>query len=205
VVNDRLIPFFLRLAILWVSVVGLALAVVLFKVFDDAVSSDSKCASAADRPEVTFMVAWPTIAIFFTLIIMIDEFLAPPIGLRPPLVKLGITLADLVFIMLNVANLTIAFTLVSKGGWACGGTSVQNTSCQKDWKGCHLLKILCSILLIGALIWNLTFSVTLVRLISIVSGFSSDAEDLVIELRERAKQGRRRPKANRPLVMEPRE
>jgi hypothetical protein len=171
----------------------------MFRLFDALPIDGDECARSTDRPEIIFMVAWPTIAIIFTLVIMIDEFLAPPIGLRPPLIKLGITLADLVFIMLNVANLTIAFTLVSRGGWACVGDS----KCEGSLRGCTLLKTLCGFLLLGALTWNLTFSVTLVRLISIVSGFSSDAEELVADLRERAKLGRRRPKANRQLVTEP--
>jgi hypothetical protein len=165
--TDRLVPLFFRLAILLISIVGLVLAGILFQQVKPITSS------------TIFIVAWPTIAIVFTLVVMTDEFLSPPIGLRPAFTKLSITLADLFFIMLNIANLTITFSLILDG-------PVCHTS-PKQLRQCKLSHALCVILFFGAVAWTITFSVTLVRLVSAVSGMTDDTQ----------------PEPLRPLITEP--
>jgi hypothetical protein len=152
--TDRLVPLFFRLAILLISIVGLVLAGILFQELLPISSS------------TIFIVAWPTIAIVYTLVVMTDEFLSPPIGLRPAFTKLSITLADLFFIMLNIANLTITFSLILEGP-VCHNSPPRPRQCK-------LSHALCVILFFGAVAWTITFSVTLVRLVSAVSGISDD-------------------------------
>ncbi len=148
-------PLVFRLLVLTFSATALALGASIFQ----HLHSDVQCVKGAS----TYMaIIVDVVAIIYILYITVDEYRAPPIGIRPSSAKLRLTLLDLLFIVFAAANLSLAFHAVNDPEWICHNGSL----CSVKDHVCEDQKALASVLLVTLIAWLSTFIVTLVRLVS---------------------------------------
>lgn len=107
------------------------------------------------------------VAIAYTGYITYDEYTSKPLGLRSPRAKMRLILLDLVFIVFDSANLSLAFQYLTDPGWACRNSDLQDTmdQCPKNDTICVRQKALTATLLIALVAWLLTFSISMFRLV----------------------------------------
>ena len=97
-------PLFFRIFIIITSIIALALA-------SDVYGHNRSCKDGSTH---TLAIIVNTIAIPYTVYITYDEFFSKPIGLRRARSKLRLLLLDLVFIIFDSANLSLAFDAGTK-------------------------------------------------------------------------------------------
>jgi hypothetical protein len=102
-------------------------------------------------------------AIPYTFYIAWDEFSSKPIGLRKPASKLRLLLLDLVFIVFEGANVSLAFFALSDGNNVCS----TNGTCARETKSCNMQKGLVAVLMVALVAWLATFIMSLTRLMNI--------------------------------------
>jgi len=102
------------------------------------------------------------IALPYIVFITVDEYRAPPIGIRPSDQKLRLTLLDLLFIVFDAANLSLAFQALNDPEWVCHRSDI----CQWQMTICDRQRALAAVLLIALVAWLTTFVVSLVRLVA---------------------------------------
>lgn len=143
-------PLFFRIFIIITSAIALALA-------SDIYGNSRGC---RDTSTHILAIIVNTIAIPYTLYIAWDEFFSRPIGLRRSRSKLRLLSLDLIFIIFDSANLSLAFG---------AGTNRDSDFRQPDQK-CREQWGLSSVLLIALLAWVSTFSLSLFRLVYKLEG-----------------------------------
>jgi uncharacterized membrane protein len=150
-----LVPLLGRITVLIYSLAAAALAGMVIK--GSAKSSDkavqSLCEGAVDR---AFLLAWPIITTVYLIAVTVDEFMAPPIGLRSPLTKLLLTIVEFLNISFQSAATSFAFTLSTLSD-SCYGTS---TSAFRQ-----RLRALPWMLLLAGMAWAAVFTVSISRLL----------------------------------------
>jgi hypothetical protein len=144
-------PLFFRTFILVTSIIALALA-------SDVKGNNRGC---KDNSTHTLAIVVNTIAIPYTLYITYDEFFSQPIGLRQPRSKLRLLVLDLVFIIFDGANLSLAFDAGTNTDPEFRGGP--NQTCSEQWG-------LVVVLLVALLAWVSTFLLSLFRLIYKLEG-----------------------------------
>jgi hypothetical protein len=147
-------PLFFRIFIMITSVIALGLA-------SDIYGNSRAC---KDNSTHTVAIVVNTIAIPYTLYITWDEFFSRPIGLRRPRSKLRLLTLDLVFIIFDSANLSLAFD---------AGTNPDYNFRQPDQK-CKEQWGLVSVLCVALVAWTSTFLLSLFRLIYKLEGETRD-------------------------------
>lgn len=151
-------PLIFRLINLTFSVASLGLSGFIFHKLHRSPS----CSNGAS----TYMaLIVDTVAVPYVVWITYDEFNSPPIGIRPPHEKLRLIFLDLIFIIFDAANTSLAFQALSDPSWACekGGT------CQLQGNVCERQKALAALLLVALLAWTVGFIVSLIRLVGRVA------------------------------------
>jgi hypothetical protein len=87
-----------------------------------------------------------------------DEYTGKPLGLRSPKAKMRLLLLDLLFIVFESANLSLALGSLTDGARICddgyNGT---------DYGICSRVRTLSAFLLIALVAWILTFNVSIFR------------------------------------------
>jgi len=143
-------PLFFRIFIMATSIIALGIA-------SDVYGNNRGC---KDTSTHTLAIIVNTIAIPYALYITWDEFFSQPIGLRRPRSKLRLLVLDLVFIIFDSANLSLAFD---------AGTNTDeefrapDPMCAEQWG-------LVVVLLVALLAWVSTFMLSLFRLIWRIEG-----------------------------------
>lgn len=143
-------PLVFRTFIIVTSIIALALA-------SDVYGNNRGC---KDDSTHTLAIIVNTVAIPYTLYITWDEFFSQPIGLRKPRSKLRLLVLDLVFIIFDSANLSLAFD---------AGTNTEeefrapDPKCAEQWG-------LVVVLLVALIAWVSTFMLSLFRLIYRMEG-----------------------------------
>ncbi|KAF2503329.1 hypothetical protein BU16DRAFT_37109 [Lophium mytilinum] len=155
------VPFFLRLLVLSFSATALGLSGSIFHLTDQ---------TTCPRGASTWMaVIYDTIAVVYTGYVMADEFNASPLGLRSKGAKLSLLLLDLLFMVFNSANISLAFNALNDDNWACRDTTGAPGSpysiCQLNHKICDHQKALTGTLLVALLAWLTTFTISIFRVI----------------------------------------
>lgn len=138
-------PLFFRIFIMATSIVALALA-------SDVYGHNRGC---KDNSTHILAVVVNSVAIPYTMYIAWDEFFSAPIGLRRSRSKLRLLGLDLIFIIFDAANLSLAFDAGTNRNSAF---RAPNSACSEQWG-------LVVVLLIALIAWVSTFMLSLFRLI----------------------------------------
>ncbi|KAF2762207.1 hypothetical protein EJ05DRAFT_200704 [Pseudovirgaria hyperparasitica] len=163
--KDPLVPALLRLWIIVNSAIALGLSGSIFhrtvlKPYDQG----------CPRGSSTYMaVIVDVLAIPYTLYITWDEYINKPLGLRPHGAKMRLLFMDLIFIVFDSANLSVAFESLTDPRWFCQDLDDvpsrvnPNQTCLRDDNICDRQVALTVILLLALLAWLATFTVSTLR------------------------------------------
>ncbi|KAH3902704.1 uncharacterized protein SCODWIG_03315 [Saccharomycodes ludwigii] len=170
--DNRYFLLSLRLSIGVFCVVSLALAVRIFDISrSDIESIDFRL---TQQPSTIMTICVSTIALAYIIYIAYDEFTGQPLGLRDPLGKLRLLLLDLLFIIFSSANLALSFNTMLDHRWACHPLTSQEIATKDDLPKigflCRKQKALSSFLFVVLFFWISTFTLSIVRVVSRVSG-----------------------------------
>ncbi|KAL8837227.1 MAG: hypothetical protein Q9170_002600 [Blastenia crenularia] len=156
-IRSPMIPLVLR-SIVWVfSVVALAVATSIHHITDDIDRLENIAST-----EMAIVV--DSVALFYLLYITYDEYSGKPLGLRSARAKMRLIFLDLFFIVFDSANLSLAFEATRTSG-------VCRTSAEDEVHTalCNRQNTLASVLLIALIAWLLTFSISVLRFLQLLS------------------------------------
>ena len=158
ILKNPMIPLVFR-SIVWVfSLVALGLAGSIYhRTRNNEVLSNT--------PSTYMAIVVDAIALIYILYITYDEYTGKPLGLRSARAKMRLIFLDLIFIVFDSANLSLAYEgLITKSTGVCSelsGTGLQDI--------CSRQKGLASVLLIALVAWLLTFSISVLRSVYTIS------------------------------------
>ena len=153
VLRNPLIPLAFRSTVWIFSLIALGLASSTYH----QTHSDP---GLVNTPSTKMAIAVDAVALVYILYITYDEYTGKPLGLRSARAKMRLLFLDLVFIVFDSANLSLAFEgLVQVEGGACdaGGSPLDQAPI------CRRQRALASVLLIALIAWLLTFSTSVLR------------------------------------------
>lgn len=134
---------------------------------------DAFCAARVGQSEVGYngdpsaimAIIVDAVAIVYSLYITYDEYFSKPLGLRPPAAKVRLVLLDLLFIVFQSANLSLAFNSVSIEQGPCKAATQNSVEWLRFGNVCDRAHALSGVLLISLVAWLFTFSVSILRLV----------------------------------------
>lgn len=154
ILKNPMIPLVFR-SIVWIfSLVALGLAGSIYRRTNKDNTIPSNTAS-------TYMaIVVDAIALIYILYITYDEYTGKPLGLRSARAKMRLIFLDLIFIVFDSANLSLAYEglITQSSGSVCSGSSKPDQQ-----EICSRQKGLASVLLIALIAWLLTFSISVLR------------------------------------------
>ncbi|KAF2435932.1 hypothetical protein EJ08DRAFT_295685 [Tothia fuscella] len=154
IMTNQFVPLMFRFFIIATSIIALALGGSIWHE-----TNKTECA----RDGSTYLaVILDCLAIPYTAYIAWDEFKSEPIGLRKASSKLKLLLPDLLFIVLEAVNLTLAYQALQSKEFAC----TSQGTCRRAHGLCNIQKGLVSVLMIALVAWLSTFVVSLSRLMT---------------------------------------
>lgn len=157
ILHSPVIPLIIRTIVWLFSLVALALGASIHKI-----SYDSKARNLVNGPSPNMAIIVDAIALIYIFYITYDEYTGKPLGLRSAKGKMRLIFLDLVFIVFDSANLSLAFAAVTDSYASCDDGVLQANICRRQ-------KALASVLLIALIAWLLTFSISVTRLIERVA------------------------------------
>ena len=154
ILRNPMIPLVFR-SIVWIfSLIALGLA--------GSIYHKTKARSGLDNtPSTDMAIAVDAVALIYILYITYDEYTGKPLGLRSARAKTRLIFLDLIFIVFDSANLSLAFEgLIRDERGVCDldGSGAQGEICRRQ-------RGLASVLLIALIAWLLTFSTSVLRLV----------------------------------------
>jgi len=155
ILKNPFMPLIFRLIVFTFSATALAISGSILQHLRD----DSECQKGASTYMALIVDA---VALPYIVFITVDEYRAPPIGIRPSGQKLRLTLLDLLFIVFDAANLSLAFQALNDPEWVCQQSGI----CRLQMAICNRQRALAAVLLIALVAWLTTFVVSLVRLVA---------------------------------------
>lgn len=169
--DNPYVPLALRVFIGMFSTIALGLAIRVYQ--NSHVRIEKLNGNVGQQPSTIMAICVNTIAIVYIIYIAQDEFTGKPLGLRNPLGKLRLILLDLLFIIFSSANLALAFNTLFDKQWVCrrgGGTTAQSR--EHVSYICRKQRALSSFLFVMVVLWVMTFTISLVRVVEKVSSAS---------------------------------
>ncbi|KAF2837299.1 hypothetical protein M501DRAFT_938070 [Patellaria atrata CBS 101060] len=173
--HNPMVPLIVRLIVLTFSTLALALAGSIFQK-----ANRSGCTRG---PSTYMAIIIDVIAIVYTCYITYDEYTSKPLGLRSPRAKMRLIFLDLIFIVFDSANLSLAFDSLTDERWACregifadnqGQEGISSLStCTLNHEICVRQQALTATLLIALVAWLVTFAVSTLRYVHPIRAFSS--------------------------------
>jgi len=159
------VPLGIRLTVLIFSVLALALAGSIWR------QTDRTGCARGSSTWLSLIV--DVVAVVYTIYITLDEYTSKPLGLRPPGAKLRLIFLDLVFIVFDSANLSLAFESLTDPQWACRNGIDDNgpviggglTTCGLNRQICSRQKGLTGTLLVALVAWLATFTISVLRVL----------------------------------------
>ncbi|GAV53113.1 hypothetical protein ZYGR_0AI03950 [Zygosaccharomyces rouxii] len=171
--DSQYLPLVLRMCIGMFSAIALGLAV---RVYQNSHTQVEKLGrNVGQQPSTIMAICVNTIAIVYIIYIAQDEFTGRPLGLRDPLSKLRLILLDLLFIIFSSANLALAFNTLFDKRWVCrrgGGPTAKDGEDVTISYICRKQRALSSFLFVMVVLWVITFTISLVRVVEKVSSAS---------------------------------
>jgi len=156
--NNPIVPLVVRLTVLTFSALALGLASSIFHK-----AGRTNCS----RGSSTWLaVIVDVVAIIYTMYITWDEYTSKPLGLRSHRSKMRLIFLDLIFVVFDSANLSLAFEALTDDQWACrDAQSIGNGVCELNHDICVRQKALTATLLIALLAWLVTFGISTLRVV----------------------------------------
>lgn len=158
VMNHPMVPLVVRLTVVTFSSLALALAASIFHKANR---------TGCSRGSSTYLaIIVDVIAIVYTIYITYDEYTSKPLGLRSHRAKMRLIFLDLLFIVFDSANLSLAFYALTDERWACRQSNASGPGvCELNRAICARQKALTATLLVALVAWLVTFSISTLRLI----------------------------------------
>lgn len=163
ILRNPMIPLAFR-SIVWVfSLIALALACSIVRQTHNQQPTSTgfpEGIQLSNTPSTKMAIAVDAVALIYILYITYDEYTGKPLGLRSARAKIRLLFLDLVFIVFDSANLSLAFEgLIRDDDGACANNP------RSVYQGhiCHRQQALASVLLIALIAWLLTFSTSVLR------------------------------------------
>lgn len=153
ILRNAIIPLAIRAIVLFFSAAAMCIGVSLWRKTQPATSS-MMMATIVDG-----------FALFYLIGITYDEYTGKPLGLRSASAKMRLIFLDLLFIVCDSANLSLALQAVAHLGPGC-------PMCNNNW-----LKTLAAVLLIALVSWILTFAISVLRYVHFIPSVSEKAGD----------------------------
>jgi hypothetical protein len=164
VLNHPIVPLLVRLTVLIFSCLALGLSASIFR---------RTGPSGCEKNSSTWLALLvDVVAIVYTAYITYDEYTSKPLGLRSHNAKMRLIFLDLLFIVFDSANLSLAFQALRDERWVCKDPDVQSGNsftCSYNDELCVRQKALTATLLIALLAWLVTFGISTFRLIEKVA------------------------------------
>ncbi|KAF2472933.1 uncharacterized protein BDR25DRAFT_283551 [Lindgomyces ingoldianus] len=162
VMNHPMVPLAVRLTVLTFSCLALGLAGSIFH------KSDTH--GCINNSSTWLALIVDVVAILYTAYITYDEYTSKPLGLRSHTAKMRLIFLDLLFIVFDSANLSLAFQALTDERWACqDSANDQVNSCPFSRDICARQKALTATLLVALVAWLMTFAISTLRLIERVA------------------------------------
>ncbi|KAK5087390.1 hypothetical protein LTR70_000284 [Exophiala xenobiotica] len=178
VMRNPFVPLVFRLVVLIFAIIAMALGASIHhknNVVGDCMAQpqnqrDAFCATLIGQGDVDYdrdpsammAIIVDAVAIVYTVYITYDEYFSKPLGLRPPSAKVRLVLLDLIFIVFQSANLSLAFNSLTVDQGPCKSGDIGG-SFFRFGHICHRAKALGSVLIVSLLAWLLTFSISILR------------------------------------------
>lgn len=150
ILKNPMIPLVFR-SIVWIfSLVALGLAGSIYHRTRTTINR-------TNTPSTYMAIVVDAIALVYILYITYDEYTGKPLGLRSARAKMRLIFLDLIFIVFDSANLSLAYEgLITKNDSVCSASPNAQEICPRQ-------KGLASVLLIALVAWLLTFSISVLR------------------------------------------
>ncbi|KAH6659578.1 hypothetical protein BKA67DRAFT_544927 [Truncatella angustata] len=142
-----------RLLVLGSTISSLAMATVLYRTHWWWRSTDSY--ELAQRSQVILSITVDSLSIPYVFYMTFDDVFRPPLGLRRPIIKVSLTLLDVLFIILKAASTALAFQALETS------TPTLNQA---------LVRALAACLFTGLVFWVVNFTISLLRIIERLGG-----------------------------------
>jgi hypothetical protein len=156
--NHPMVPLVIRLIVFTFSTLALGLSGSIF--------NQSRHAGCDNSSSTWLALIIDVIAIVYTIYITYDEYTSKPLGLRSHNAKMRLIFLDLLFIVFDSANLSLAFQALADPRWACRDADVPDAQfCPFDKAICARQKALTATLLIALVAWLGTFSISTLRFV----------------------------------------
>ncbi|KAF2004581.1 hypothetical protein P154DRAFT_519085 [Amniculicola lignicola CBS 123094] len=162
--NHPMVPLVVRLTVFTFSALALGLAGSIFHRSDTAGCQNNSSTWLALIVDV--------IAIVYLTYVTYDEYTSKPLGLRSHTAKMTLIFLDLLFIVFDSANLSLAFQALTDERWACRDNDDPDrwvNLCLYSQDICTRQKALTATLLIALVAWLMTFAISTMRLIERVA------------------------------------
>lgn len=162
ILRSPVVPLVIRTTVWVFSVVALALGSSIIKNTGDLkTKSPSEVNQEIHHSSPYMAVIVDAVALVYTLYITYDEYTGKPLGLRPAKEKMRLIFLDLIFIVFNSANLSLAYKAVAEPtAWYYSTDPLikgRRISIAREEAG------LASVLLIVLVAWILTFGISIIR------------------------------------------
>lgn len=159
VLHSPMVPLIIRLTVFIFCVIALALG-----------GSIRYNASKYDHPQgpsADMAIIVDAVALVYLVWITWDEYTGKPLGLRPAKAKMRLIFLDLIFIVFNSANLSLAFESLNDVSGSCTSAEINKLFDPKNDMICERQKVLAAVLLIVLIAWLTTFTISILRYINI--------------------------------------
>ncbi|KAK9375182.1 uncharacterized protein V1513DRAFT_399300 [Lipomyces chichibuensis] len=166
--DNPYVPMTLRSGIFVLSVLALALAVSVFRYS----SQYNGPGPISQQPSTIMAICVQSVAMVYLVYITYDEYSGKPLGLRNAKDKVKLIMLDLLFIIFSSANLSLSFNTLYDKQWLCQSPSVPSATDATPYDGpiCSRQRGLASFLFLVLLMWVMTFTISIFRVVERVSG-----------------------------------
>ncbi|KAI5291695.1 hypothetical protein KEM54_001665 [Ascosphaera aggregata] len=114
-------------------------------------------------PSALMAIIVDAVALAYLMYVSYDELRGKPLGLRSPFAKMRLILLDLIFIIFDSANLSLAFEALSDVRESCEAANINSEFNPMSSPICDRQKALASVLLIALIAWVTSFSIGIFR------------------------------------------
>ncbi|KAF8544913.1 hypothetical protein BDD12DRAFT_813904 [Trichophaea hybrida] len=165
--NSPMVPLTFRSIIWLLSLLALSFASSIFHM-SDAYNIEQKASTI-------MAIVVDAIALMYLIYITYDEYSGKPLGLRSPTAKIRLLMFDLVFIVFDSANLSLAFDTLFDVRWSCRSTASTDIF-QPNTSATHTIEPICdrqralaAFLFLALCAWIATFTLSVFRVVERVS------------------------------------
>lgn len=166
ILKSPLVPLIIRLSVLSLSAFALGLSASIFALSSNPrpILPGADPISCAQQPSTYLALCFDAVAIIYILYITVDEYTSKPLGLRSASAKMRLIFFDLIFIVFDSANMSLAYDSLNDDRWACFDIeSLSYSTCYESKAICQRQKGLTAVLFIALLAWLGTFAISTLR------------------------------------------